>query len=150
MSHKNCMEIVKLEERLACLIERYKDLTEELVSERENGMISEDNGNYYDIASEIVLIKRQIDSTERMIKACERIHAKGKSNTIEVGSCVRLENHRLCLKIFLVPKEEASPALGYISDVSPLGKAIIGKREGDSVKVNLPSGEISYLVKGVS
>jgi transcription elongation factor GreB len=46
----------------------------------------------------------------------------------------------------IVGKDELAPSLGYISWVSPLGKAMLGKQIGDTVRVQLPSGEEAYEI----
>ncbi|MFZ1721713.1 MAG: GreA/GreB family elongation factor [Microgenomates group bacterium] len=46
----------------------------------------------------------------------------------------------------MVGEYESNPAEGKISSVSPLGKALIGKKKGDTVQVEAPSGKISYEI----
>jgi len=50
----------------------------------------------------------------------------------------------------IVGQDELDPSLGYISWVSPLAKAMLGKGEGDTVRVQTPGGEEEYEVLGVS
>ena len=49
----------------------------------------------------------------------------------------------------IVGKDELEPSLGYISWVSPLAKAMLGKQVGDIVKVNVPAGEEEYEILAV-
>jgi transcription elongation factor GreA len=49
----------------------------------------------------------------------------------------------------IVGPKESDPTKGRISHVSPLGKAIIGKKQGDTVEVTVPSGKIHYRIEKV-
>jgi transcription elongation factor GreA len=49
-----------------------------------------------------------------------------------------------------VGSTEANPDKGYISDQSPIGKALLGKKPGDEVHVVVPSGTMVYRIKQIS
>ena len=50
----------------------------------------------------------------------------------------------------IVGSEEADMTLGKISNQSPLGRAVFGKKKGESVKLNTPGGEVSYKIISVA
>jgi len=50
----------------------------------------------------------------------------------------------------IVGSTEANPDEGKISDQSPIGKALLGKKAGDEVEVEVPSGTIVYRIKHIS
>src|SRR3989344_4778251 len=56
---------------------------------------------------------------------------------------------KIC-EYFLVGQEEADISLGKISNQSPIGRALVGKRKGDKVKVLTPGGEIKYTIENIS
>ena len=71
---------------------------------------------------------------------------------ISVGSTVRGYNitDDEEFEYSLVGSNEADPMSGKISDLAPIGKALIGKRAGDTVAVETPGGEIKLEIKAVS
>lgn len=76
------------------------------------------------------------------------IISKEGGNDIQLGSSVRLqrEGNDAPEEYFLVGPEEASPLEGKISNESPLGNALIGKKKGESIKVLTPNGKIEYTI----
>jgi transcription elongation factor GreA len=73
------------------------------------------------------------------------------SRTICIGDIVVIETleHQKELRYKLVNPKEVSPPKGLISVISPVGKAILGKVEGDVVEVTVPVGKIQYRIKKV-
>ena len=150
MKGKNCKEIKNLEKRLICLEQKFLELRSDLDLEREQSMISDEPGNYYDIKMEIELIQREIEKTKRKIKAFEQMVEKVTGDLIEIGSKVKLENHKMSLYFNVVNAFEAIPAKGLISCESPVGRAILGKSVGEEVLVSSPSGNMPYIIKEIS
>jgi len=74
-----------------------------------------------------------------------------KSQVICVGDTVVLElqNSSRELRFKLVNPKEVAPAKGMISIISPVGKAVMGKLEGDIVTVAVPAGTVQYCIKKV-
>ena len=50
----------------------------------------------------------------------------------------------------MVGQEEADVSIGKISNQSPIGGALMGKKKGDTVKVTTPGGEIKYIIENIS
>ena len=74
------------------------------------------------------------------------VKKKTKNGEIEIGSTVVIKEGRLKPEEYqIVGAAEANPREGKVSHASPLGKALIGKKEGDKVEVLAPSG--SFTVK---
>jgi transcription elongation factor GreA len=73
------------------------------------------------------------------------------SKVVRLGSLVVLREQATgqVLKCMLVSTREASPANGKISDSSPLGKAIMGRKKGEVVEIMAPAGRIGYLIESV-
>lgn len=151
MQRKNiCSEISDLEDRLVCLQGKYDQLTAELEKERAVSMISDEKGDYYQILQQRVFVLKQIDQIKSRIRKVE--HREGLQNgneEVSIGSCVELQNHITNLKIQLVFDEEANPTEGFISISSPIGKAILGKKNGEKITVQLPNGEIQYTIQDI-
>ncbi|MBU0975939.1 MAG: GreA/GreB family elongation factor [Patescibacteria group bacterium] len=148
MKNKNCGDIKDLEERLACLQEKYEDLTNQLEQERLSGMISDETWSYQELLTERQFVKKQIDLVKKRIIGREKfLSPKKQTDTIEVGKCVRLQNHTGSLEVCLVSVDDANPSEGHVTAESPIGKAIEGKKIGDEIKVSLPKGEIPYIIE---
>ncbi len=74
------------------------------------------------------------------------------SSVVSLGSYVKVLNEELGAEMTfdLVGSNESNPAEGKISDQSPIGAALIGKRSGDSVSVEVPNGSIRMKILEVS
>lgn len=150
MVKNECNKIKDLKERLKCFEEKYKELTLQLEQERDISMISDEPGNYYQILQQRVFILKQMDLVRAKIqKANFQGTAKKRKNRVDVGDRVNLENHEQCLIIQIVREYEADPQTGYISEHSPIGKAVLGKQIGDLVTVALPKGTIEYAIRSI-
>ncbi len=72
---------------------------------------------------------------------------KSKNGIVEIGSTVVIKEGRAKPEEYqIVGAAEANPREGKVSHVSPLGKALIGKKEGDKVEVDAPSGAFTVKV----
>ena len=65
---------------------------------------------------------------------------------VGIGCKVTIENDNGLQTYFIVGKEEADPKLGKISNESPLGKLLIGKRAGETVQLQTPSEKTIYKI----
>jgi transcription elongation factor GreA len=65
---------------------------------------------------------------------------------VEIGCKVTLENDDSLQKYCIVGKEEADPKLGKISNESPLGKLLLGKRAGENIMMENLSGKMNYKI----
>jgi transcription elongation factor GreA len=79
----------------------------------------------------------------------ELIKASRKS-TIGIGSKVELKNGTKTVSYHVVGPVEANPIEGKISNESPIGVALMGKKEGDKATVSTPKGDINYTVVKVA
>jgi transcription elongation factor GreA len=151
MKAENCLKIKDLEKRLACLEQRNKEIIESIANERETTMISDEVGNIPQLVAERTFVLKQIDTLKKRIKAQIKLSkiTPHKHSVVEVGDHVKLQNHTHNLEVSIVNEFEANPSEGFISDHSPIGKAILGRSTGDEVSVALPSGQISYIIEEI-
>jgi transcription elongation factor GreA len=146
MSTNNCLDIKNLEERLTCLSEKYNELTDE-----REGTSSDDSGNIHYISTQREFILKQIQATRKRIEVKGRTRSKKMpSDTVKLGSRVKLQNHKSSLEVEIVDEQEANPIEGLISLLSPIGSAIMGRARGEEVVVNLPSGVIPYIIQRIN
>ena len=124
------------------LQQRVRDLSEA-------GDISDDS-DIEVTKDELIQLENHIRDIEWMLEEAEIVeHTKGVE-TIEIGSMVTVidgEGERDTWQI--VGPHESDAVAGRISNVSPVGAALIGKRVGDKISVDAPAGEIEYRITEV-
>lgn len=124
------------------------DIAEKIKVARGYGDLSE-NSEYDEAKNEQAKIEARIAEIEAMLKNVEIIEdVKGKANTVVIGVKVKaldIEFDEEC-EYRVVGSTEANPMEGKISDESPLGKALLGKKVGDEVVVDAPAGELKYKI----
>ena len=114
------------------------------------GDLSE-NSEYVDAKNEQAFLEGEISDLEKQIRNSDIIHEE-KTDTISLGSTVKIQFPKskdgTCLEdtYMIVGSTEADPDENKISDESPLGSALIGKKAGDTVQVHAPAGVLQYKV----
>ena len=81
-----------------------------------------------------------------MLRTNVVIEHDGSDDSVRLGSTVEVESDGERDTYQIVGSTEASPAAGRLSNNSPVGRALLGARAGDTVSVDLPSGTVSYRV----
>ena len=118
-----------------------------LQAAREMGDLSE-NGAYKYAKFELGSINRQLRDLDYKLRYGV-VREKGQGDKIEFGSRVRLTGDRGQMQFMLVSKHEADPKANKLSEESPVGRAVMGKRIGDVVEVVTPAGTVSYEIVAV-
>ena len=129
-----------------------KEVAEQIKEARSFGDLSE-NSEYDEAKNEQAKIEARIVEIEAMLKNVEIIEdVKGNAKTVMVGVKVRVldEEYGDECEYRVVGSTEADPRNGKISDESPVGKALVGKKVGDEVIVEAPGGEFKLKVLGIS
>jgi transcription elongation factor GreA len=140
----------KLEEELTFLrTVRRAQVAERLHNAQEDGELIE-NAEYEDAKNEQAFLEGKILSLESMLSSAVIIENDGPEGVVNLGSQVTIkESGGKPESYLLVGAAEANPKAGRISNESPLGKALLGRKVGDDVKVNAPSGTLSFRVISV-
>ena len=128
------------------------DIAEKIKVARGYGDLSE-NSEYDEAKNEQAKIEARIVEIEAMLKNVEIIEdVKGKAKTVVVGVTVKVldEEYDEECEYRVVGSTEADPREGKISDESPVGKALMGKKVGDVVIVEAPGGEFKLKVVAIS
>lgn len=143
----------KLEEELEYLKTAGRaDIAEKIKVARGYGDLSE-NSEYDEAKNEQAKIEARIVEIEEMLKNVEIIEdVKGNAKTVMVGVKVKVldEEYGDECEYRVVGSTEADPREGKISDESPVGRALMGKKIGDEVIVEAPGGEFKLKVVGIS
>lgn len=107
-----------------------------------------DNAEYDEAKNEQAFIEGRILTLDNLIRRAVVISEdNGPSDVVRVGSKVTVLNQKGRKDVYvIIGSAEADPAQGKISNVSPIGKALIGKRVGDITEVSVPAGKIKLEV----
>ena len=143
----------KLEKQLEHLITvRRAEVAQKLKEARAFGDLSE-NAEYDEAKNEQGILEAQIAELENTLNNAEVVDDdKISVNEVGVGSIVTIRRvgQDKVEKLQIVGTTEIDPAVGKISDESPIGKAVIKKKIGDTFIVEAPIGEIEYEVLEIS
>jgi len=143
----------KAEERLEYLkAVRRSEVAERIKQAKEFGDLSE-NSEYDDAKNEQAFIEGEIQNLERMLRNAVVIKENDTTvNIVTVGSTVsvRDETNKEEFTYTIVGTAEADPFVDKISNESPLGRALLRKKNGDVVEVSLPIGTAKYKILKIS
>ncbi len=156
MSTKKSMtqeEVKELELQLEHLktIKR-KEVAEQIKTARSFGDLSE-NSEYDEAKNEQAMVEDQILQLEAMLKNVEIIDRESLStDVVEIGLHIKLYDNKYEeeLTYQIVASNSADPSKGKISDESPLGKELKGKKVGETVTVEAPGGLMSFKILEIS
>jgi transcription elongation factor GreA len=135
---------VELRQRLKMRQEIAKSLEEA----RGQGDLSE-NAEYAEAKENQAFNEGRIMELEQMIKNAVVISKNRKDDKVSVGMVVKAKYGEETFHFHIVGSEEADPAKGKISNESPLGKALLGRKAGEIVEVETPRGRVKYKILGI-
>lgn len=135
-----------LEEELNHLLEvRRPEVADRIQQAKLDGDISE-SGEYEDAKNEQAWIEGRIRTLEYRIQHAQIIEGP-RGDTIGLGSKVQIkDSDGDTYDWMIVGSAEASPRLSRISNESPVGQALMGRKAGDTIKVNAPGGVEEFTV----
>ena len=116
---------------------------------KEHGDISE-NAEYEDAKNEQAFVEGRIQSLSALVKNAVVIDENHSTTHVQIGSTVTLQSNDGKEKFMIVGSAEAAPAEGRISNESPVGRALLGRKKGDTVVVTVPAGDTSYKIVSIS
>ena len=143
----------ELEKRLEYLkVEKRAEITERIKTAREFGDLSE-NAEYDAAKNEQAMIEGEILEIENKLKYAVIIKdSQIKKGIISLGSKVEFVDDETgeLFSYEIVGTTEADVELGRISNESPISNALLGRKAGDQISVNVPAGVTSITVKKVN
>ena len=113
------------------------------------GDLSE-NAEYQEAKEEQSLNESRIAELEEIVRNAVIIKKDVRSDTVQIGSTVSVRSDTGEESYTIVGSEEADPKTGKISNESPLGKAFVGKKAGETVEIKTPGGMFSYTIRGIA
>jgi transcription elongation factor GreA len=128
--------------------DKRREVADRIRVAREFGDIAE-NAEYDDAKNEQALLEARIAKLEEQLSAA-RVISKGEitSDVVSIGSRVKLKDmdDNKTVEYHIVGSAEANPAEQKLSNESPVGKAILGRKKGEVVEVAAPRGSLKYKI----
>ena len=128
--------------------EKRREVADRIRTAREFGDIAE-NAEYDDAKNEQALLEHRIATLEERMRNARVIEKKDiAKDVVSVGSKVRLRDldAKQTVEYRIVGSAEADPAENKLSNESPVGKAILGKKKGETVEVSAPRGAMKFKI----
>ncbi|OGI27655.1 MAG: hypothetical protein A2359_03030 [Candidatus Moranbacteria bacterium RIFOXYB1_FULL_43_19] len=136
----------KLEEELGMRKTEMRQKIAAIIKEaKEQGDLSE-NAEYTEAKRQQADNERRIMELESQIRTSEVANFVKGSNVVQMGSKVKVKFNGEEQVFEIVGSNEADPMVWKISNESPIGKVLLGKKAGDKVKAGTPSGEKEYEI----
>ena len=142
----------KLQDELEELkTKRRQEVADRIREAREFGDISE-NSEYDDAKNEQAMLEQRIAALEEKLRAARVIDtSEVGGDVISIGSHVTLNDieRKQTLKYQIVGSAEADPMEGRLSNESPVGRALIGRKSGEKVDVDVPKGKLKLKIVAI-
>ena len=142
--------IQELDDELKLLVAERGPIADRIKTAREFGDLAE-NAEYSAARQEQERNESRISEIENILRNVEEIKKPRGDSKVQLGSRIKLKSAGGKDKQFqVVGTVEADPLEGKISDESPIGQSLIGKKVGDQVEIVTPADTISYKIIEIS
>ncbi|MEA3355236.1 MAG: transcription elongation factor GreA [Patescibacteria group bacterium] len=139
----------ELKKELEFLVEEKKPkLIKRVTIARNHGDLSE-NSEYTAAREELSFAEVRVRELEELISKAKIIE-NSKSDKVALGSKVTVKINGEVQTYEVVGELEADPMKKKISDTSPLGKALLGKKKGSKIEVEVPAGKVKYYIDKIN
>jgi transcription elongation factor GreA len=140
----------ELQAELDALVAKRSSIADDIKTAREQGDLAE-NAEYQAARAEQERNEARIAEIENIVQNVEIIKKPRGDSKVQLGSTVKLKGAGGKAKEFqVVGTVEANPLSGKISDESPIGQAMIGKKVGDAVEIKTPNDTHAYKIVDIS
>jgi len=128
---------------------RRPEIAQRIHDAKEHGDLTE-NAEYEDAKNEQAFVEGRIQQLEALIKNAILIDENHGNDHVQIGSTVKVDGPDGKESFTIVGSTEARPTEGRISNESPVGRALLGRKKGDKVSVQVPAGDIDYKIIQIS
>jgi transcription elongation factor GreA len=146
--HLTTKGLAELKAELTELTAKRGKIAEEIASARSQGDLAE-NAEYHAAKEEQGRNEIRIEEIEKILHNSEIITAPKNDNKVRLGSTVKLNGNGSSKEFQVVGTVEADPLNGKISDESPIGRALMGKKEGEEVEIVTPAETATYTIDNI-
>lgn len=140
--------VAELQAELKELKSKLVEVIESIKMARDQGDLSE-NAEYHAAKEEQERVDNRISEIEHILANTEIVKRASKGS-VGIGNTVTLKNGGKPVTYHIVDSVEADPLEAKISDESPIGRALLGKKVGDKVEITLPAGVQRFEVKEIA
>jgi len=130
------------------LKKKRQEIAKRLEEAKALGDLSE-NQEYVSAREAQAFNEGKIMELEQLLRDAKVIDNVRKSSTVQIGSTIEVFGNGHHRQFTIVGSEEANPAVGKISNESPLGKAFLGKKVGDVLEIETPGGKVKYKISAI-
>ena len=141
--------LINLKKLLDKLKQKRKEISLRIKRAKEFGDLSE-NAEYSEAKEAQNMNEAKIAELEAEVRSAEVVDEVQIKNLVQIGSTIKVKKDQVERIFKMVGANEADPEKGFISNESPLGAEFLGKKKGDNVDINLPSGVAKYKILEVS
>lgn len=127
---------------------RRRELADRIEKAKDLGDLRE-NADYQEAKDELGMLEGRIIELDDALRRAVIIEG-GSSDSVSIGSTVTVTVGGREKVFRIVGSKEADPLKGLISNESPLGQALIGKKPGEEAEVAVPAGRIRYVIATIS
>jgi transcription elongation factor GreA len=138
--HKELDELVAL---------RRPEIAQRIHDAKEHGDLTE-NAEYEDAKNEQAFVEGRIQTLEALIKNATLIDEHHGNDHVQIGSTVHVKGPDGSQRFTIVGSTEARPTEGRISNESPVGRALLGRKKGETITVQVPAGDLAYTIVSIS
>lgn len=138
----------ELENELDELKARRGEIADKIAAARDYGDLSE-NAEYDTAREEQGIVETRIAEIEDILLKAQEIKP-ASTGEVGIGNTVVLASDSKKVEYTIVGAVEANPVEGKISNESPIGQALMGKKVGDSATIVTPKSEIAYTIEAIS
>ena len=140
----------KVKQELQSLIEvKREEVAEKIAEAKSYGDLSE-NAEYEQAKEQQAFVEGRILELQSLIKHAQIIEGSKSKGFIALGSTVKAEFDGEKVSYSIVGSTEANPLEGKISNESPIGSALLGKKKGETFTTSTPRGEMTIKILSIS
>ena len=139
----------ELKDELAKLKEKEPGAVDRVTKAREFGDLSE-NSEYHAAREDLAFVQGRIEELEDMVARAQVVQTSNTNGQVNIGCQVTVHADGQEHTFTIVGEFEADPIKKKISHDSPLGKALMGKKVGETVEFEAPVGKVTYEVKKIN
>lgn len=121
------------------------EIADRLKKSKDYGDLSE-NSEYSDAKDAQAKLEMKIAELEELLKEVVIIKKNSNKDIVGVGSTVEAQKGIKIFSYTIVGSSESKPEANLISNESPLGRAFLGRKAGDTVEMEVPAGKIKYKI----
>jgi transcription elongation factor GreA len=141
--------VEKLSQELELLKSQRAEVAQRIATAREFGDLAE-NAEYSSARQDQEKAESRNSELEEILENVEIIEKPKNADIVELGNEVELKNKDGVKKFTIVGSVQANPMEGKISNESPIGMALLGKKLGEEVEIKLPTATNKYKIEKIS